>query len=172
MFFGFSNLIAQEYKYVKMDTLLKEKISIRAIIVDSDNLWYAGDNGQVGFINIRTTLNINKQIEKSMEDTKKYFKDMSLYDFSTEINKIKSSNSITDPKIKQLIDSISNMTTQYASGYAPSFAKDQKILHGNNFLRIHGNNLDYLYYKIAQLNLFKKIIPDQKTSLESGAPAS
>ena len=115
---------------------------------------------------------INKQIEKSMEDTKKYFKDMSLYDFSTEINKLKSSNSITDPRIKQLIDSISNMTTQYASGYAPSFAKDQKMFDGNNFLRIHGNNLDYLYYKIAQLNLFKKMIPSPKTSLESGTPTS
>lgn len=64
MFFGFSNLIAQEYKYVKIDTLFKEKISIRAIIVDSDKLWYAGDNGQVGFIDIRTTLNSNKQIVK------------------------------------------------------------------------------------------------------------
>ena len=98
---------------------------------------------------------------------------MSLYDFSTEINKLKSSNSITDPKIKQLIDSISNMTTQYASsGYAPSFAKDQKMFDGNNFFRLNGNNLDYLYYKIAQLNLFKKMIPDPKTSLESGTPAS
>ena len=64
MFFGYCNLIAQEYKYVKIDTLFKEKISIRAIIVDSDKLWYAGDNGQVGFIDIRTTLNSNKQIVK------------------------------------------------------------------------------------------------------------
>jgi hypothetical protein len=82
---------------------------------------------------------------------------MSLYDFSTEINKLKSSNSITDPRIKQLIDGISNMTTHYTSGYGSSFAKDQKIFDGNNFFsRLNGNNLDYLYYKIAQLNLFKK----------------
>ena len=33
-------------------------------VVDSDKLWYAGDNGQVGFVDIRTTFNSNKQIVK------------------------------------------------------------------------------------------------------------
>ena len=64
LFFHFSNLFSQEFNSVVIDTLLNEKISIRAIIVDSDKLWYTGDNGQVGFKNIRTTFGVNKQILK------------------------------------------------------------------------------------------------------------
>jgi len=63
-FFFISNLFSQDFKSVEIDTILNDKISIRAIIVDSDKLWYTGDNGQVGFKNIRTTFGINKQIQK------------------------------------------------------------------------------------------------------------
>ena len=40
---------------VKIDTILKDKISIRPIIVSSDKVWYAADKNRVGFVNLANT---------------------------------------------------------------------------------------------------------------------
>ncbi|MFC4740761.1 oxidoreductase [Flavobacterium ponti] len=42
------------YTKVETQSLLNEKISIRAILTDDNYLWYAGDNGNYGKINLKT----------------------------------------------------------------------------------------------------------------------
>ncbi|MFV8443088.1 oxidoreductase [Flavobacterium sp. LB2P44] len=45
-----------------IDTLFQDKISIRAIQIDKNKIWYAADNGRYGFYN----LNTNKKTEKTI----------------------------------------------------------------------------------------------------------
>jgi photosystem II stability/assembly factor-like uncharacterized protein len=53
---------------VKVDTLFQDKISIRAIVLDHDKIWYAGDKNRFGFYDLKT----NKKFENSIvEDTLK-----------------------------------------------------------------------------------------------------
>jgi photosystem II stability/assembly factor-like uncharacterized protein len=42
---------AQKHRSLEMDTIFKKEISIRAILIDGDKVWYAGDHNQVGFYN-------------------------------------------------------------------------------------------------------------------------
>ena len=42
------------YSKVEVQSILKDKISIRAILIDENYLWYAGDNGNYGKINLKT----------------------------------------------------------------------------------------------------------------------
>jgi len=42
------------YDKVDVVTILNEKISIRAIVADESYLWYAGDNGNYGKVNLKT----------------------------------------------------------------------------------------------------------------------
>lgn len=42
------------YSKVEIQSILDEKISIRAILIDENYLWYAGDNGKYGKINLKT----------------------------------------------------------------------------------------------------------------------
>lgn len=37
---------------VQADTLLEDKISIRALTIDGDKVWYAGSNGKYGFVSL------------------------------------------------------------------------------------------------------------------------
>src|SRR6187402_1461455 len=39
---------------VKTDTLLSESISVRAILIDSDKVWYAANNGKYGYCDLKT----------------------------------------------------------------------------------------------------------------------
>lgn len=43
-------LFAPSFTQVAIDTLLSEKLSIRALAVDSDKIWYAANNGNYGYI--------------------------------------------------------------------------------------------------------------------------
>ncbi|MGL2966015.1 WD40/YVTN/BNR-like repeat-containing protein [Flavobacterium sp. XGLA_31] len=51
------------YQSIAIDTILKERISIRAILVDNDKLWYAGDDNHFGYYSIKTGELIKKQIQ-------------------------------------------------------------------------------------------------------------
>lgn len=43
-----------EVKSIGIDTILTEKISIRAILLDKDKLWYAADENRFGYYNLKT----------------------------------------------------------------------------------------------------------------------
>jgi photosystem II stability/assembly factor-like uncharacterized protein len=49
---------------VKMDTLLKGKISIRPITVSSDKVWYAADKNRVGFLSLVDANKMERTINK------------------------------------------------------------------------------------------------------------
>jgi len=53
---------------VKIDTLLKDKISIRPITVSSDKVWYAADKNRVGYLSL---INANKMERKINKDSLK-----------------------------------------------------------------------------------------------------
>lgn len=41
-----------EFKSVVIDTLFEDKISIRAILIDANKIWFAADKGRFGFFNL------------------------------------------------------------------------------------------------------------------------
>lgn len=52
------------FKNVKVDTILKEKISIRPITVSNDKVWYAADKYRVGFASLIDANKMQRQITK------------------------------------------------------------------------------------------------------------
>ena len=50
---------------VTIDTLLQDKISIRALALDHDKVWYAADQSRFGFIDVKT--NQKKEIKLPSE---------------------------------------------------------------------------------------------------------
>ncbi|SHH13860.1 hypothetical protein SAMN05444372_11730 [Flavobacterium micromati] len=52
------------FKSVVIDTLFKDKISIRAILIDGNKIWYAADKAKFGFYD----LNLKSKVEKSIEN--------------------------------------------------------------------------------------------------------
>ncbi|WP_396177669.1 WD40/YVTN/BNR-like repeat-containing protein [Flavobacterium sp.] len=65
---------------VKIDTILQEDISIRALLIDSNKVWYAGNNGNYGSIDLKTKKQLSGHVSKdtlvlefrSMAQTKDY----------------------------------------------------------------------------------------------------
>lgn len=49
---------------VQIDTLLQEELSIRAILVDSNKIWYAGNKGQYGSIDLLTDKRFSGHVTK------------------------------------------------------------------------------------------------------------
>ena len=47
-------LNSSEFQSVEIDTLFQDKISIRAIEIDKNKIWYAADKGRYGFYNLET----------------------------------------------------------------------------------------------------------------------
>ena len=47
-------LSSSEFQSVEIDTLFQDKISIRAIEIDKNKIWYAADKGRYGFYNLET----------------------------------------------------------------------------------------------------------------------
>jgi photosystem II stability/assembly factor-like uncharacterized protein len=43
---------SSEFKSVVIDTLFQDKISIRAILIDANKVWFAADKGRFGFFNL------------------------------------------------------------------------------------------------------------------------
>lgn len=57
-----ANTLSQEhFKSVKIDTLFQDKISIRAIQIDQNKIWYAADKGRYGFFDLN-----NKQKKENL----------------------------------------------------------------------------------------------------------
>jgi photosystem II stability/assembly factor-like uncharacterized protein len=52
------------YKSVVIDTLFEDNISIRAIVVDQNKIWYAANNSRFGFYDLKKNLKIEKNIDK------------------------------------------------------------------------------------------------------------
>ena len=52
------------FSSIKIDTLFKDKINIRAITVSPDNVWYAADKNRVGVINLKDSNKKEIQIYK------------------------------------------------------------------------------------------------------------
>ena len=52
------------YTNVKIDTILKNKISIRAITVSSDKVWYAADKNRIGFLSLIDANKMERKINK------------------------------------------------------------------------------------------------------------
>ena len=46
--------IKTNFSKVDVQSILKDKISIRAILIDENYVWYAGDNGNYGKVNLKT----------------------------------------------------------------------------------------------------------------------
>lgn len=49
---------------VEIDTLLQEELSIRAILIDSNKVWYAANKGQYGYIDLATDKRFNGHVTK------------------------------------------------------------------------------------------------------------
>jgi len=68
------------FNSVQIDTLFKDKISIRAIVVDGNKVWYAGNNSRFGFYDLNQNKKTENHISKdslklefrSMAKTSKY----------------------------------------------------------------------------------------------------
>jgi hypothetical protein len=52
------------YKSVIIDTLFQDNISIRAIVVDKNKVWYAANNSRFGFYDLKTNTKFEKKIDK------------------------------------------------------------------------------------------------------------
>jgi photosystem II stability/assembly factor-like uncharacterized protein len=50
------------FQSIEIDTILNDKISIRAILTDNDKLWYAGNKSLFGYYNFKTGEKFQKQI--------------------------------------------------------------------------------------------------------------
>lgn len=53
-----------EFQSIQIDTLFQDKISIRAIQIDGNIVWYGADNGRYGFFNLKTKQKNEDQIFK------------------------------------------------------------------------------------------------------------
>ena len=54
-----------DFKLVSVDTILNDKISIRAIIVDKNKIWYAADNSRIGYYDFKTFSHLEIKILNS-----------------------------------------------------------------------------------------------------------
>jgi len=50
------------FKSIKIDTLFQDNISIRAIVIDKNKIWYAGNNSRFGFYDLTTKLKTERTI--------------------------------------------------------------------------------------------------------------
>jgi photosystem II stability/assembly factor-like uncharacterized protein len=52
------------YKAVVIDTLFEDNISIRAILVDQNKIWYSANNSRFGFYDLKKNVKLEKNIDK------------------------------------------------------------------------------------------------------------
>lgn len=55
------------FKSITVDTILNDKISIRALIVDKDKIWYAADKSRFGYYDFKTLTHLQKTIANTDE---------------------------------------------------------------------------------------------------------
>ena len=53
-----------DFNYVTIDTLFQDKISIRAIVIEGNKIWYAGDKSRFGFYNMDNNQKFENSISK------------------------------------------------------------------------------------------------------------
>ena len=58
------NLNRISFQSAIIDTLFQDKISIRAILIDKNKIWYAADKGRYGFYNLNTSQKLENTIIK------------------------------------------------------------------------------------------------------------
>ncbi|HSD07249.1 oxidoreductase [Flavobacterium sp.] len=49
-----NKIVSAGFNSVQIDTLFQDKISIRAIVIDKDNVWYAADKNRFGFYDLKS----------------------------------------------------------------------------------------------------------------------
>lgn len=62
-----SSIINVTFKSVSIDTILNDKITIRAILIDKDKVWYAADKSRVGYYNFKTLIHLQKTVANTNE---------------------------------------------------------------------------------------------------------
>lgn len=62
-----SSTSSSAFTSVVIDTILNDKISIRAVLVDKDKVWYAGDKSRIGYYDFKTLTNLQKTIFSSQD---------------------------------------------------------------------------------------------------------
>ncbi|WP_264521121.1 WD40/YVTN/BNR-like repeat-containing protein [Flavobacterium sp. N1994] len=55
------------FKSVVVDTILNDNISIRALLVDKDKVWYAADKSRIGYYDFKTLIHLQKTIANTNE---------------------------------------------------------------------------------------------------------
>lgn len=55
------------FKSVTIDTILNDKISVRALLVDHDKVWYTADKSRVGYYDFKTLIHLQKTIANTDE---------------------------------------------------------------------------------------------------------
>ena len=53
---------------VSIDTLFTDKISIRAIEIDQNKIWYAGDKNRFGYFDLTTNQRIERKINRDSDE--------------------------------------------------------------------------------------------------------
>ncbi|MBG6109640.1 photosystem II stability/assembly factor-like uncharacterized protein [Flavobacterium sp. CG_9.10] len=69
------------FKSVRIDTLFQDKVSIRAIVIDANKVWYAADNSKFGFFDLEK----NKRIESNISTDKLKYEFRSIAQTSSAI---------------------------------------------------------------------------------------
>lgn len=62
--FAVKNTTNTAFNSVMVDTLFQDKISIRAIVIDANKIWFAADKGRFGFFNLANNQKFESKITK------------------------------------------------------------------------------------------------------------
>ncbi|HAY3551474.1 glycosyl hydrolase [Elizabethkingia meningoseptica] len=148
---------------VEFKTLLKDKISIRALQVSDGKVWYSGTDSKFGFVSIKDTLN-KKQIRlsdqnlqfRTLEQDKKYFYAINIESpanfYKIDKKKLGTEISFRDDAKTAFYDALH--FTKEGTAYAFSDSDEN------------------LNLKLAELNKNGKwSVPDQKLKLNKGEAA-
>lgn len=55
----------EAFKSVTIDTVLNDKISVRALLFDKDKIWYSGDKSRLGYYDFKTLTHVQKTISNT-----------------------------------------------------------------------------------------------------------
>lgn len=62
-----SSTADEAFKSVSIDTVLNDKISIRALLADKDKIWYAADKSRIGYYDFKKLIHLQKTIANTDE---------------------------------------------------------------------------------------------------------
>lgn len=55
------------FKSVSVDTILNDKISIRALVIDKNKVWYAADKSRIGYYDLKSLTHLQKTLAQTEE---------------------------------------------------------------------------------------------------------